>query len=58
MPSSSSGHGAVAGAASMSKRKRANPKAGKRGRGDAGHKMDREMNTPRPGGWAKRVYHG
>lgn len=54
MPAGSGTHGAIAGAASMSKRKRHNPKVlkGKK------HKMDREQNTPPAGGGGPtRIYY-
>lgn len=46
-------HGAVAGAASMSKKKRHRPKVLK----GKTHKMDRETNTPRSGGGPTRIYY-
>lgn len=49
-------HGAVAGANSPKKRKRTAAQI-KRG-GSKRSAMDREMNTPRPGPWANRVWVG
>lgn len=52
-------HGAIAGAASMSKKKRTAPKVlkGTKKGVRASHRMDREMNTPKPGGpWGERIH--
>lgn len=52
-------HGAIAGAASMSKKKRNAPKmlkGTKKGVKAMGHMMDREMNTPQSAGpWGMRL---